>query len=483
MVEIRGWRRADYHAERMAFDKQKWERECQKEVDAEEEKEEELACRKITAWLFRFLERKGHRQPWIDDIHDSRYDLDLLHELRKRAWKVEDAIAAKKAAEKSPESAVRSPKFEEKGGKEENEKGDIEPAKAGEGEPVTCSVQPSTAAGLANGEKPAVDNQGLVHPVTVGNSEKIESPDSGLSDAERKEFYKKYLGMLLDLNAAGEDLRELGGYADAERKHAALRITPEVEVQSSKSGKVEANFPPSTFNVQHSGTDSDCEMSSEERREIGARALEMLCNLFQEGEDILGIASHDELLKKHEALKAKKEQTLNIAGKSGDEHDLQQGMPQGTGDIQSPIERGNGKEEKAGESANSQPATQAHTPNSKHQASENLQTSGSNQTDDQSFNDPQFSSDPDLRRAEIEKVMELWRRKARNVGIHPPGTSSLDYALLRVYLSGEPCAWEDTKRGRVETAEPPARDPRRDPASIWYQIAQKWEAARRAGQV
>src|SRR6185369_17130678 len=120
-------------------------------------------------------------------------------------------------------------------------------------------------------------------------------PVSRMSVEERKEFYTKYLGMLLDLNAAGEDLRELGGYADAERKHAALRITPEVEVQSSKSGKVEANFPPSTFNVQHSGTDSDCEMSSEERREMGARALEMLCNLFQEGEDILAISSHDEL--------------------------------------------------------------------------------------------------------------------------------------------------------------------------------------------
>jgi len=152
-------------------------------------------------------------------------------------------------------------------------------------------------------------------------------------------------------------------------------------------------------------------------------------------------------------------------------------------------------DESSPESKVQSPKSEVEAPSPKLQAPENNQTSGTNDSpaqsdkiqpssaDSKTFNDPQLSPDPDLKRGQIEKTMEAWRMKARNVGIHPPGTSSLDYALLRAYLSGEPCGWHDSRNDRNEIAEPPALDPRRDPASIWYEIAEKWAAAKRAGQV
>ena len=84
---------------------------------------------------------------------------------------------------------------------------------------------------------------------------------------------------------------------------------------------------------------------------------------------------------------------------------------------------------------------------------------------------------------QAQKVVEEWRGKAGSVGIFPPGPGSFDYASLKAYLSGEPAPWYNLNMGEAAVAEPPSIDPRRDPTSRWYPIAEKWELFKRAGKV
>src|SRR6185436_10217693 len=95
MTEFRGWRRADYHAERMALEQQKWQWQCQSEIAAAEEAEEKQECWRLSTWLGRFMERKGQPPSFAERAIDAAWDLEALNELRKEAWKFEDEIAAR----------------------------------------------------------------------------------------------------------------------------------------------------------------------------------------------------------------------------------------------------------------------------------------------------------------------------------------------------------------------------------------------------
>ena len=153
------------------------------------------------------------------------------------------------------------------------------------------------------------------------------------------------------------------------------------------------------------------------------------------------------------------------------------------------------KDEPVGDESMKGGNANAETPISKHQAPKNHQ---------QSTTDPQLAGEaalPELTNLQpstcilepqaegsltieqAEKVVEEWRGKAGSVGIFPPGPGSFDYASLKAYLSGEPAPWYNLNMGKAAVAEPPSIDPRRDPTSRWYPIAEKWELFKRAGKV
>jgi hypothetical protein len=230
---------------------------------------------------------------------------------------------------------------------------------------------------------------------------------------------------------------------------------------------VEANTQHSKFNVQHSQADSDAEMSSEERREMGARALEMLYDLFHGGQDILAIESHDELLERHAALKATKEEAPTSAGKVGEEHKIQHP----TSNSQHPVEGGKGgKGEKeqggtdltqGGEGA--EPATCNFQPATESLAE--LQPSTCN-------------LQPSVE--EANKVVNEWYKKARGLG--GIVVNQWDVAELKAYLSGQPTEWYNVNISDREIMYPPTRDPRYNPESPWCRAWKCIEQERKANE-
>jgi len=201
MVEFRGWRRADYHAESMALEKEnsKWRREREtQELDLKKQALE--------------LQRARYQRS------DAEYLVKACNDPKMRAVAENDEL--------SYAEQVRAARIFMFGDDDEPEVG-------------------SQGSDAANGEKTTVESQGLAGSEGVSGTQK-NKPVSNMSDAERKAFYEAYLGMLLDLNAAGEDLREIDGFNDAENKHAALKAKQEEEEEED-----EENIEHPTSNIQH----------------------------------------------------------------------------------------------------------------------------------------------------------------------------------------------------------------------------------------